>query len=81
MCYTDIYSNIIVYQKYIETSIKLGYVTRSLYASSGPKAEGIFLLLLVRTPSAFGPELAYKLRVAYPTLADVALYFWYVQNL
>ena len=41
MCYTNIYSNNIVYQKYIGTSIKVGYATRSLYAGSGPKAEGV----------------------------------------
>ena len=35
------YSNIIVYQKYIGTSIKVGCATRSLYASSGPRAEGV----------------------------------------
>ena len=29
------------YQKYIGTSIKVGCVTRSLYASSGSKAEGV----------------------------------------
>ena len=34
------------------------------------------LWLLVGTPSAFGPELAYRLRVAQPTLMDVARYFW-----
>ena len=40
MCYTNIYSNITVYQKYIETSIQVGQVDmRSLYVSSGPKAE------------------------------------------
>ena len=32
MWYTNIYSNIIVYQKYIETSIKVGCATRSLYS-------------------------------------------------
>ena len=41
MWYTNIYSNIIVYQKYIGTSIKVGCATRSLYASSGPEAEGV----------------------------------------
>ena len=41
MWYTDIYSNIIVYQNYIRTSIKVGCATRSLYASSGPKTEGV----------------------------------------
>ena len=35
------YSNIKVYQKYLVTSIKVGCSTRSLYASSGPKAEGV----------------------------------------
>ena len=32
---------------------------------------------LVGTPSAFGPELAYRLRVAQPTLMDAPIYFWY----
>ena len=32
---------IIVYQKYIGTSIKVCCATRCLYASSGPKAEGV----------------------------------------
>ena len=41
MWYTNIYSNVKVYQKYIGTSIKVGCATRSLYASSGPKAEGV----------------------------------------
>ena len=36
MWYTNMYSNIIVYQKYLGTSIKVGSVTRS-----GPKAEGL----------------------------------------
>ena len=35
------------------------------------------LWLLIGTPSAFGPELAYKLRVAQPTLMDVPINFWY----
>ena len=35
------YSNIKVYQKYLVTSIKVGCTTRSLYASSGPKAEEV----------------------------------------
>ena len=33
------------------------------------------LRLLVGTPSAFGPELAYRLRVAQPTFIDVTRYF------
>ena len=41
MCCTNIYSNIIVDQKYIGTSIKVGCATFSQYASSGPKAEGV----------------------------------------
>ena len=36
-----IYSNIIVYQKYIGTSVKVGCATRSLYASLCPKAKGV----------------------------------------
>ena len=35
------YSNIKVYQKYLVTSIKVDSATRNLYASSGPKAEGV----------------------------------------
>ena len=41
MCYTNIHSNIIEYQKYIGTSIEVGCATRSLYASSGQKAAGV----------------------------------------
>ena len=33
------------------------------------------LWLLVGTPSAFWPELAYRLRVAHPSLMDVPIYF------
>ena len=40
MWYTNIYSNIVLYQKYLGTSIKVGCATCNLYASSGPKAEG-----------------------------------------
>ena len=35
------FSNIKVYQKYIVASIIVGSATRSLYARSGPKAEGV----------------------------------------
>ena len=35
------YINIKVYQKYLVASIKVGCATRSLYASSGPNAEGV----------------------------------------
>ena len=41
MWYTNIYSNIRVYQIYIGTSIKVDCATRSLYASLGPKAKGV----------------------------------------
>ena len=41
MWYTNIYSYIIEYQKYIGASIRVGCATRSLYVSSGPKAEGV----------------------------------------
>ena len=34
-------SDINVYQKYLVTSIKVGCSSRSLYASSSPKAEGV----------------------------------------
>ena len=40
MWYKNIHSNII-YQKYLGTSIKVGFATRSLCASSGQKAEGV----------------------------------------
>ena len=35
------YNNIIVYQKYIGTSIKVGCATHNLSASSDPKTEGV----------------------------------------
>ena len=41
MWYTNIYSKIKLYQKYLGTSIKVGCATRSLYASSGEKAGGV----------------------------------------
>ena len=41
MRYTNIHSNIIVYQKYNGASIKEGCATRSLYASAGQKAEEV----------------------------------------
>ena len=41
MWHANIYSYIKVYQKYIGTSILVGSATRSQYASSGPKAEGV----------------------------------------
>ena len=41
MWYTNIKSNIIVYQKYLVTSIQVGCTTPRLYASLGPKTEGV----------------------------------------
>ena len=42
MWFTNIYSNIInSISEYIGTSIKVGCATSSLYASSGPNAEGV----------------------------------------
>ena len=41
MWYPNIYSKIHLYQKYLETSIQVGCVTHSLYASSDPKDEGV----------------------------------------
>ena len=35
------------------------------------------LWLLVGTPSVFGPELAYRMRVAQPILMNAPIYFWY----
>ena len=35
------------------------------------------LWLLVWTPSAFGPELAYSAYITQPTLIDAPIYFWY----
>ena len=39
------------------------------------------LRLVVGTPSAFWPELAYRLRVAQPTEMEVSRYFWYTINI
>ena len=41
MWYTNMFSTLIVYQKYLVKSMKEGCAMRSLYASSGPKAEGV----------------------------------------
>ena len=45
----------------------------------GPDSRPLWLL--VGTPSAFGPELAYRLRVAQTTLIYVTRYFWYTFTL
>ena len=41
MWYTNMYSNIKVFQKYLVMSIKVGCATRSLYASLGSKAKRV----------------------------------------
>ena len=41
MCYTNMCSNIKVYQKDLVMPIQVGCATRSLCVSSGPKAEGV----------------------------------------
>ena len=41
MWYINMYSNIILYQKYLMTSIKVGCATHSLYASQGSKAKRV----------------------------------------
>ena len=33
--------------------------------------------LLVGTPTAFGPELEFRMRIAQPSLIGVHVYFWY----
>ena len=54
----------------------------NVYTSSKRQGPDPSLLwLLVGTPSAFGPELAYRLRVAQTTLMDVPIYFWYTHVL
>ena len=61
------------------TNTAVGAIWRALskppQRRQGPDPRPIWLL--VGTPSALGPELAYRLHVAQPTLMDVPLYFWY----
>ena len=64
------------------TNKKVGTIWRALSKPSqrrqGPDPRSFWLLF--GTPSAFGPELAYKLRVAQPTFMDVTWFFeiqWY----
>ena len=61
------------------TNKTVGTLWRALFKPSqrrqGPDPRPVWLL--VETPSAFGPELAYGLRVARPTFMDVPIYFWY----
>ena len=41
MQHTNIFGYKTLYQKYIVTSTRIGYATRSLYASLSPSAEGV----------------------------------------
>ena len=61
------------------TNKAVGTIWRALSKSpqrrQGPDPRPLWLL--VGTHSAFGSELAYRLRVAQHTLMDVTRYFWY----
>ena len=61
------------------TNKAVGTIWRALFKPpqrrQGPDLRPVWLL--VGTPSAFGPELAYILCDAQPTLLDVPRYFWY----
>ena len=62
-----------------QTNNAVGTIWRALFKPpqrrQGPDPRPLWLL--VGTPSAFGPELACRPRVAQPTLMDVPIYFWY----
>ena len=64
---------------YTLTNKAFGTIVRALpkppQRRQGP--DPLPLWLLVGTPSAFGPELAYRLRVAQPTLMDVPIFLKY----
>ena len=60
---------VIFYPIIPDQAIKLGRERAGVGRASGVNVA------LVGTPSAFGPELAYRLRVAQPTLMDVPIYF------
>ena len=45
MRYTNMYSNIKIYKKYLVTSIEVSCAACNLYASSGPKAKGVRLTI------------------------------------
>ena len=60
------------------TNKAVGYIWRACLNLDPQMRQGHDprpLWLLVGTSSAFGPELAYRLRVAQPTLMDVPMYF------
>ena len=62
------------------TNKTVGTIWRALSKSpqrrQGPDPRPLWLL--VGTPSALIPLLAYRLRVAQPTLMDISIYFWYI---
>ena len=66
-------------KRYTLTNKAIGTIWQALSKTSrrlqGPDPRPLWLL--VWTLSAFGPELAYRLRVAQPTLMDVVIYFRY----
>ena len=63
----------------ILTNKAVGTIWRALskptQRQQGPDSRPLWLL--VGTPLAFWPELAYRLCVAHPTLMDVPIYSWY----
>ena len=62
------------------TNKAVGTILRALSKRRhGPDPRPLWLL--VGTHLTFGPELAYRLRVAQTTLMDVPLYFWYTMLL
>ena len=75
--FTSLYRSFLKY--YTLTNKAVGTIWRAL--SKPPQRRQVPgprpFWLLVGTPSAFGPELAYRLRVAQPSLMDVPIYFWY----
>ena len=79
-CARPFYSLVQIIPKALHSANKaVGTIWRALskppQRRQGPDPRPLWLL--VGTPSAFGPELVYRLRVAQPTLMDVARYFWY----
>ena len=78
------YSNIKVYQKYLVTSIKVGCATRSPYASSGPKAEGVPTYNQRGLPSStvdIGFFLSFYSKNIFRVLNRFKLYFLWVYRL
>ena len=61
----------------ILTNIAIGTIRRALFKPPQRRQvpDRCPLWLWSGTPSAFGPELVYRLRVAQPTLMDIPIYF------